>query len=139
MFHPHPPSSVILVTCFVSLFEMSSHLFMSFRTTSLSFSSILQFHTMSSDKPVVLVIFVNCKTIIIKNPTMNSGNSSKGAMVKIHSCCRQQVFQVADSNSIPISSQNFKYSLHAWPSAKLCESTWKVSITAPHTVKHTLK
>lgn len=138
MFHPHPPSSVILVTCFVSLFEMSSHLFMSFRTTSLSFNSILQFHTMSSDKPVVLVIFVNCK-IIKKKKTMNTGNSSKGAMVKIHSCCRQQVIQGADSNSIPTSSQNFKYSLHAWPTAKLCESTLKVMITAPRTVKHILK
>lgn len=60
-FHLHPPSSVILVTCFVSLFEISSHLFMSLRTTSLSFSRVLQFHTMSSDKPAVLVIFESYK------------------------------------------------------------------------------
>lgn len=70
MFHLHPPSSVILVTCFVSLFEISSHLFMSLRTTSLSFSRVLQFHTMSSDKPAVLVIFENYKKYL-KN-TMNS-------------------------------------------------------------------
>lgn len=102
MFHPHPPSLVILVTCFVSLLEMSSHLFMSFRTTSLSFSSILQFHTISSDKPEVLVIFANCKIIIKK--FMNTGNSSKGENSSENPQLLQVVIQVGDSNSIPIFS-----------------------------------
>lgn len=46
----------------------------------------------------------------------------------------QAVIQVGDSNSIPIISQNSKYSLHLAHS-KLRESTLKVIIAAPHTVK----
>lgn len=58
MFHP-PPFPVSMVTCFVNLFEMSSHLFISLITTSLSWISVLQCHIKSSDKPLVLDIFVN--------------------------------------------------------------------------------
>lgn len=58
MFHP-PPFPVSMVTCFVNLFEISSHLFISLITTSLSWINVLQCHIKSSDKPLVLDSFVN--------------------------------------------------------------------------------
>lgn len=46
----------------------------------------------------------------------------------------QAVMQVVDSNSIPIFSQNWKYSLHL-ACCKLCESILKVITEAPHIMK----